>query len=134
MSNIGRYDGVDFIYELLTGHQINRTISPTLFAMAMDYLPIQAPSVPCEQIFSSSAKTDTKKRNQISPLLMEALQMLKFNLKRQRLNFVEGWITSEKQMTEDSYDTDGDLLHNLLQDDFQNALDRAIQSIVNDEA
>jgi len=39
MSNIGRYDGVNFIYELLTGHQVNRTISPTLFAMAMDYLP-----------------------------------------------------------------------------------------------
>jgi hypothetical protein len=100
----------------------------------MDYLPIQASSVPCERIFSSSAETDTKKRNRISPLLMEALQMIKFNLKRQRLNFVEGWITSEKQMTEDSYDADGDLLRNLLQDDFQNAFDRAMQSINNDEA
>lgn len=134
MSNIGRYGGVNFIYELLTGHQINRTISPTLFAMAMDYLPIQASSVPCEHIFSSSAETDTKKRNRISPLLMEALQMLKFNLKKQHLNFVEGWITSEKEMTEDLYDADHDLLLNLLQDDYQNAFDIAIQSINNHEA
>jgi hypothetical protein len=102
--------------------------------MAMDYLPIQASSVPCERIFSSSAETDTKKRNRISPLLMEALQMLKFNLKKQHLNFVEGWITSEKEMTEDLYDADHDLLLNLLQDDYQNAFDIAIQSINNHEA
>lgn len=59
--------------------------------MAMDYLPIQASSVPCERVFSSSAETDTKKRNHIGPVLMEALQMLKFSLKKSRLNFTEGW-------------------------------------------
>jgi hypothetical protein len=42
----------------------------------MDYLPIQASSVPCEQAFSLSAETDTAQRNWISPVLMEALQML----------------------------------------------------------
>jgi hypothetical protein len=50
----------------------------------MDYLPIQALSVPCEHIFSSSSETDTKKRNSISPLLMEALQMLNFYLKKEQ--------------------------------------------------
>jgi hAT family C-terminal dimerisation region len=53
----------------------------------MDYLPIQASAVPCERVFSSSAETDTKKRNRINPELMEALQVLKFALKKSRLNF-----------------------------------------------
>jgi hypothetical protein len=53
----------------------------------MDYLPIQASAVPCERVFSSSAETDTKKRNRIRPELMEALQVLKYFLKKSRLNF-----------------------------------------------
>ncbi|KAJ6541377.1 hypothetical protein B0H19DRAFT_907431, partial [Mycena capillaripes] len=64
----------------------------------LDYAPIQANSVPSEQVFSSSAETDTKRRNHITvelhsirqgvPLLMEALQMLKFNFKKSQLNFM----------------------------------------------
>jgi hypothetical protein len=53
----------------------------------MDYLPIQASAVACERVFSSSAETDTKKRNRIKPELMEALQILKYALKKDRLNF-----------------------------------------------
>jgi hypothetical protein len=64
----------------------------------MDFLPIQASSVPCERVFSSAAETDTKKRNRISPALMEALQMLKFMLKKKRLDFTAGWKTSETAM------------------------------------
>ena len=74
--------------------------------MAMDYLPIQASSVPCEWIFSSSAETNTKKRNRINPLLMETLQMLKFHLKKERLNFTASWITTEPHMLEDMPDAD----------------------------
>jgi hypothetical protein len=51
---------------------------PTLYAIALDFLPIQASSVPSERVFSSSAETDTLRRNRIKPILMEALQMLKF--------------------------------------------------------
>jgi hypothetical protein len=112
--------------------QVNRPSFPTLFAMAMDYLPIQASSVPCERIFSSSAETDTKRRNRISPLLMEALQMLKFHLKKERLNFTKDWMTSEKQMVDD--DPEADLLQKLLDGDFQDGLDLVIQSINDDEA
>jgi hAT family C-terminal dimerisation region len=65
----------------------------------MDYLPIQATSVPCERVFSSAKETDTAKRNQISPVLMEALQLLKFSLKKERLNFMAGWPTSEMAMS-----------------------------------
>ena len=58
--------------------QDNEHGKPTWFAAAMDYLPVQASAVPSERVFSSSAQTDTARRNRINPLLMEALQMLKF--------------------------------------------------------
>ncbi|KAJ7665572.1 hypothetical protein B0H14DRAFT_2251129, partial [Mycena olivaceomarginata] len=56
-----------------------------------DYAPIQATSVPSERVFSSLAETDTKCRNRTSAMLMEALQMLKFNYKKSRLNFMSDW-------------------------------------------
>jgi len=49
--------------------------------MALDYLPIQATSIPCERIFSSSAETDTTCCNRLSPEMFEALQMLKYDYK-----------------------------------------------------
>ena len=64
----------------------------------MDYLPVQATSVPCECVFSSVKETDTAKQNRISPVLMEALQLLKFYLKKECLNFSAGWETSEEAM------------------------------------
>jgi hypothetical protein len=60
--------------------QENQLRYPTIFAMAVDLLAIQGSAVPCERVFSSSAKTDTARRNNISPELMEALQMLKFSV------------------------------------------------------
>ena len=51
--------------------------------------------MPCEHVFSSAKDTDTAKRNWISPLLMEALQLLKFFLKKECLNFTAGWSTPE---------------------------------------
>jgi hypothetical protein len=79
--------------------QANRMEFPTLFSIAMDYLPIQAMSVPCECVFSSAKDTDTVKRNRISPVLMEALQMLKYSRKKECLNFMDGWPTSEAVMS-----------------------------------
>jgi hypothetical protein len=102
-------------------------VFPTLFAIAMDYLLIQPSAVPCERIFSSSTETDTKKRNCINPLLMEALQILKFHLKKERLNFIEGWAVIESQLIED--DPDGDLLYHLLSDSGYGAMENAIRSI-----
>jgi hypothetical protein len=54
---------------------------PSIFAMALDYLPIQAASIPCERIFSSSAETDTSCHSRLSPVMFEALQMLKYDYK-----------------------------------------------------
>jgi hypothetical protein len=93
----------------------------------MDYLPIQATAVPCERVFSSSAQTDTHWRNRISPVLMEALQMLKFHLKKERLHFTRYWKTSEKEMERDELASD--LLNQLLKSDFQDILDTAIRTM-----
>lgn len=70
----------------------------------MDYLPIQASAVPCERVFSSSADTDTQKRNRIGPTSLEALQMLKFKLKKDRLNFTRDMFTRQSALLEDDPD------------------------------
>jgi hypothetical protein len=81
---------------------------PTLHQMAMDYLPIQASAVPCERAFSSGSETLTARRNRIEPSMMEALQMLKYALKRGglRLNFTDGWVTAEQFMDEPEEEQD----------------------------
>jgi hypothetical protein len=58
---------------------------------------------------------------------MEALQMVKFHLKKECLNFTLAWITTEEEMTDDV--PEDDLLGSLLDDDFQDSLDRAILSL-----
>lgn len=70
----------------------------------MDYLPIQASAVPCERVFSSSAETDTKKRNRISDTLMEALQMMKYDFKKQRLTFTQGIKLDQRELLVDDLD------------------------------
>ena len=105
---------------------------PTIFRGSLDYLPIQASSVPSERIFSSSAETDTKKRNRISPVLMESLQMLKFALKKARLDFTAGWITSEIEMQE--RDSEDDLLAALFGGDSEDAMDRIIRDFAVDDS
>jgi hypothetical protein len=64
---------------------------PRIFALALDILPIQGSAVPCERAFSSSAETDTRRRNRTVPELMEALQILKFFVKQgNSLDFTAG--------------------------------------------
>jgi hypothetical protein len=100
------------------------------FAISLDYLPIQASAVPSEWVFLSSAETDMKKHNHINPVLMEALQMLKFALKKSRLNFTEGWIIVESEMQEQ--DPDEDLLALLLRDNREDVLDKIISAFGED--
>jgi hypothetical protein len=117
--------------------QINRNEFPTLFAIAMDYLPIQASSVPCERIFSSAKETDTSKRNRIHPMLMEALQMLKFSLKkdRQAISFTDGWSTEMSEMTRMGAQraTKEDLLGQLVTGDNRQAITDVLLKIFDDE-
>ena len=91
----------------------------------MDYLPIQASSVPCERVFLLSVEMDTKRRNHLSNLTMEALQMIKFHVKKGRLSFTAGWITSEKDMIDDI--PDNELTMSFLKGD-QDAMDKVMQS------
>ena len=84
-SDSGRYvisDGKQSLLLIsLTPMQLNELMLPTCYDMSLDYLPIQASSVPSEHIFSSSAEMDMKRHNHINPVLMEVLQMLKFMVK-----------------------------------------------------
>jgi hypothetical protein len=60
--------------------------------MAMDILPIQGSSVPCERIFSSAKETLTPRRSRLKPDIVEAVQMIKYALKGQdtiALDFTE---------------------------------------------
>lgn len=99
--------------------------------MALDYLPVQASAVPSERVFSSSAETDTKKQNRIKPVLMEALQMLKFALKQSRLDFTKDWVTPESVMQEMEPDGE-DLLGELLGLNSEDAIDKIIQDFGED--
>ena len=110
--------------------QINKAEFPTLFSIAMDYLPIQASSVPCERVFSSAKETDTLKRNRIHPVLMEALQTLKFSLKKERFNFTSGWQTALSDMKRTGKTrTTKDLLAHLLSGDREATTDALLHAL-----
>jgi hAT family protein len=98
----------------------------------MDYLPIQASSVPCEHVFSSAGETDTKRRNHIAPALMEALQILKFIYKKDRLNFTAGFKTDSEPVDPDN---SRDLLAELFeQEDPRDATDRLLNVLGADDS
>ena len=64
---------------------------------------------------------------------MEALQMLKFHLKKSHLNFMDGWVMSIKEMVSD--DPEEDLLAMLLTDDtgtggLQDSLDYYLDKLI----
>ena len=94
--------------------------------MALDYLPIQASAVPSERVFSSSADTDTKKRNRINPTLMEALQILKYIFRHERLDFMQGWATPESFMLGAETDTHNKLSEVLSGEDAVDDIIRAM--------
>lgn len=110
--------------------QVNESEFPTLFKIALDYLPIQASSVPCERVFSSAKETDTLKRNRIHPVLMEALQTLKFSLKKERFNFTRGWQTASSEMKgRGNAGSTKDLLAHLLTGDRQATTDALLHAL-----
>src|SRR5216684_8671785 len=116
--------------------QINKAEFPTLFGITLDYLPIQASSVPCEQVFLSTKETNTLEHNHIHPVLMEALQTLKFSLKKEQFNFTGGWQTALSKMKgKGNAGTTKDLLAHLLTRDCQATTDTLLHvlSDSNDE-
>ena len=103
----------------------------------MDYLPIQASAVPSEQVFWSGGETMTKRHNCISLVLMEALQMVKFFLKKERLDFTKGWIMLTAQMVIDIDDNNVLAMivnKNIACDGLRLNIDHIIGIISNEEA
>jgi hypothetical protein len=76
--------------------QAIETEFPLMFKVALDILPVQASSVSCERIFSSSKETCAMRRNLLSPALLEVLQVLKHVYKQGRLDFTSHLITTEE--------------------------------------
>jgi len=95
----------------------------------MDYLPVQATSVLCECIFSSAKEMDTNKRNRMSPALMEALQLLKFTLKKECLSFMQGWAMPEADLHWVSRPTE-DPLSTLFTGDPDSAVDSILKKLI----
>lgn len=63
--------------------------------MALDILPAQASTIPCEHIFSSSKEICTLRHSLLSSLMLEVLQVLKHIYKAKRLDFASHWVTHE---------------------------------------
>jgi hAT family C-terminal dimerisation region len=55
--------------------------------IALDYLPCQASSVPCERLFSGGGEVATKRRAQLGADRFEELQVMKFAWR----NNVDDW-------------------------------------------
>lgn len=70
-----------------------------MWKIALDVLPIQASAVPCECVFSSSKETDSARRTNMASLKMEELQILKFDYRSRRLNFMEGLVCTERELS-----------------------------------
>jgi len=71
---------------------------------------------------------DTNKRNRISPMLMEALQILKFSLKKECLDFMEGWATLDAALCGGPQLTK-DLLSTLFMGNHENAMDKILKTL-----
>ena len=50
---------------------------PTLARIALDVLPAQASSVPCERLFSGSKQIATDRRAHLGPIVLEELVIMK---------------------------------------------------------
>ncbi|KAG6907706.1 hypothetical protein DXG01_007724 [Tephrocybe rancida] len=97
--NNGVSETTERISDLTREWEHNEHSYPLLFCVAMYVLPVQASAVPCEHVFSSSKETCGLRRSKLSPKLMEALQMLKFSFKQERLSFTGDIIVDEKDYT-----------------------------------
>ncbi|CDO78253.1 hypothetical protein BN946_scf184621.g1 [Trametes cinnabarina] len=78
-------------FDLLRFWRDHKKDFPALYRVALDILPVPASSVPCERVFSSCKDTDTVRRNALDDAMLEILQVLKFSLKQERLEFPLSW-------------------------------------------
>jgi hypothetical protein len=72
----------------------NHRIYPTLGWIALDFLPCQASSIPCEQLFSASKQVATDRCARLGAQRFEELQLMKFAW-RQGIVDTAAWNSSE---------------------------------------
>ena len=63
--------------KLITVRQNNAQLYPTLARIALDVLPSQASSVPCERLFSGTKQIATDRRASLGSTAFEELTMMK---------------------------------------------------------
>lgn len=86
--------------QLMNPLQDNGASYPTLRRIALDYLPCQASSVPCERLFSAGGEVATKRRARLGAALFEELQMMKFAW-RNNIGDLAAWNSSQIEVIED---------------------------------
>jgi hypothetical protein len=69
--------------------QNNAKLYPTLSRIALDVLPSQASSVPCERAFSSAKLTGSDRRSRMKAEIFEILQILKAKWRGNLINLEE---------------------------------------------
>jgi len=77
--------------------------------LAMDILPVQGSSVPCERLFSAAKLVVTDLRNRLSPRVMEACMVLNQKMKRDGMldfteHLVQGAMEEELQSLCEAFD------------------------------
>src|SRR5271155_101153 len=81
---------------LLNNLQDHARIYPTLACIALDVLPSQASSVPCERIFSGTKQIATDCRACLGPIVFEELTIMK-SVWGQNLWDVAAWNSAQTQ-------------------------------------
>ncbi|KAJ6599843.1 hypothetical protein DFH09DRAFT_1128906, partial [Mycena vulgaris] len=54
---------------------------------------------PLGPVFSSSKETDALRRGNLSPTVMEMLQILKFIYRKGRVSFADEWVATEEELS-----------------------------------
>jgi hAT family C-terminal dimerisation region len=83
--------------------QDNHRIYPTLGRMALDILPCQASSVPCERLFSASKQVATDRRARLGAERFEELQLMKFAWRNSVVD-TAAWNSGEVEQVEEYKD------------------------------
>jgi hypothetical protein len=77
--------------------QDHAPLFPTLARIALDILPCQASSVPCERLFSASKQTADLRRSSLGAKRFEELQLMKFAWRSKILdNAEQNWARVEE--------------------------------------
>jgi hypothetical protein len=100
---------------------------PTLVRIALDVLPSQASSVPCERLFSASKQAADDRRARLGPRKFEELQLMKFAWRKNANDLVT---RNPEEIEEVVLDTYQEMLSS---DHWEDEFDKGEDEIVLDE-